>query len=109
MPKDIAWHMPNIKFNYLYRDGANYKNFNSVIFDNPSNISLDILLKIIKSKLIDETWFYVDQWNLPDLHFTKWNNEFDHTWHEFESIEYTNEAPNSEMMLKEFIGLLQTL
>jgi hypothetical protein len=100
--------MPNIKFNYLYRDGANYKNFSFVIFDNPNNVNPDVLLKTIKPKLIDETWFYVDQWNLPDLHFTKWHNEFDHTWHEFESIEYTSEVPNSEMTLAEFISLVQT-
>ena len=100
--------MPNIKLNYLYRDGANYKNFSSVIFDNPDNINIDVLLKIIKLKLIDETWFYVHQWNLPDLYFAKWNNEFDHTWHEFESIEYTSEAPNTEIKLTEFINLVQT-
>ena len=100
--------MPNIKLNYLYRDGANYKNFSSVIFDNPDNINIDVLLKIIKPKLIDETWVYVHQWNLPDLHFAKWNNEFDHTWHEFESIEYTSEAPNTEIKLTEFINLVQT-
>jgi len=105
---DTAWRMPNIKFNYFYRDGANYKNFSSVIFENPDDINLDVLLKIIKPKLIDETWFYVDQWNLPDLHFAKWSNEFDHTWHEFESIEYTIEAPNVTTTLAEFISLIQT-
>jgi hypothetical protein len=100
--------MPNIKFNYLYRDSANYKDFSSVIFDNPNDIRIDVLLKIIKPKLIDETWFYVDQWNLPDLHFGTWNNEFDHTWHEFESIEYTNEDPNGTSTIAEFISLMQT-
>ncbi len=101
--------MPNIKFNYLYRDGANYKNFNSVIFDNPDSVSLNVLLKIIKSKLIDETWFYVDQWNLPDLHFANWNNELDHTWHEFESIEYTKEVPNATMTLATFIKYIKAI
>ncbi|WP_158990426.1 hypothetical protein [Mucilaginibacter sp. L196] len=99
--------MPNIKFNYLYRDSANYKNFSSVIFGNPNGISLDALLKLIQAKLIDETWFYVHQWHLPDLHFGTWNNEFDHTWHEFESIEYTSEAPSTEITLMEFINLVQ--
>jgi hypothetical protein len=32
--------MPNIKFNYLYRDGGNYKNYSSVIFRNPTNTDL---------------------------------------------------------------------
>lgn len=101
--------MLNIKFNYLYRDGANYKNFGSVIFDNTIDSNLDLLLKIIKPKLIDETWFYANEWNLPDLHFNTWDNEFDHTWHEFESIEYTYEAPNEKMTLIEFIYFIRTL
>jgi len=101
--------MPNIKFNYLYRDGANYKNFSSVIFENPDGTSIDVLQNIIKPKLIDETWFYVDQWNLPDLHFATWNNEFDHTWHEFESIEYTSEAPNATITLAELTKRIATI
>jgi hypothetical protein len=99
--------MSNIKFNYLYRDGANYKNYGFVVFQNPQNISIEYLLNLIKSKLIEEAWFYADQWKLPDLHFEKWNNEFDHTYHEFESIEYTNEAPNSVLTLEEFINTIQ--
>ena len=100
--------MPNIKFNYLYRDGANYKNYSFVIFQNPQNITIEDLLDLIKSKLIEEAWFYANQWKLPDLHFGKWNNEFDHTYHEFESIEYTNEALNSESTLAEFINTIRS-
>ena len=95
--------MPNIKFNYLYRDGANYKNYNSIILANPQSISLDFLNELILSKLISETWFYVDQWKLPGLHFGTWDNEIDHTFHEFENVEYTDEAANMEFGLKEFI------
>lgn len=99
--------MPNIKFNYLYRDGANYKKYGFVIFENPHSISIDYLHNLIKSKLISETWFYVDQWKLPDLHFGTWDNQIDHTFHEFESVEYTSEAANTELTLKEFISLIK--
>jgi len=99
----------NIKFNYLYRDGANYKNFSSVIFDNPDNINIDVLLKIIKPKLIDETWFYENQWYLPDLRLATWNYELDPTWHEFESIEYTNEVPNAIITLTKFIKNIEAI
>ncbi len=44
--------MPNIKFNYLYRDSGNYKVFNSVIFKNDLHISLKELDDLIKSKLL---------------------------------------------------------
>lgn len=53
--------MPNIKFSYLYRDGANYKKYDNVIFANPENIDLSELDILIKSKLIDKTWFYADE------------------------------------------------
>ena len=56
--------MPNIKFNYRYRDGSNYKNHGSAIFSNPQNIKLKFLDKLIKSKLIEDTWFYADAWQL---------------------------------------------
>lgn len=86
--------MANIQFNYLYRDGGNYKKYNSVIFINPTNISLTELSKLIQSKLIDETWFYADQWNLPDLRPETFNPDTDPTWHEFESMIYTDESVN---------------
>lgn len=30
----------NIKFNYLYRDGSNYKNYRSIVLGNSKNIPL---------------------------------------------------------------------
>lgn len=99
--------MPNIRFNYRYRDGANYKNHGFVIFDNPQQINLDYLQLLIKSKLINETWFYADQWQLPDLHFGTWDNEIDHTWHEFENIDYTNEVPNTVLNISGFISAIK--
>jgi hypothetical protein len=95
--------MPNIKFNYLYRDGGNYKNYSSVIFDNPGNVDLSDLGALIKSKLIFGEWFYVDEWKLPDLHFATWDNEIDHTFNEFENVEYTDEAANAEFSLDDFV------
>jgi hypothetical protein len=99
--------MSNIKFHSLYRDGGNYKKFHSVIFENDLSISVEELELLIKSKLIDGEWFYVDQWKLPDLHFDFWDNELDHTFHEFESIEYSDEEANSR--ITEFITILKGL
>jgi hypothetical protein len=58
--------MPNIKFNYLYRDSANYENFNSVIFKNDLFICIEELEILTKFKLIYGEWFYADQWKLPE-------------------------------------------
>jgi len=87
--------MPNIKFNYLYRDSGNYKKFISVIFPNPNKAELSELEALIKSKLIDERWFYAEQWNLPEIFTDIIDFRIDPTWHEFESVEYTDEAANT--------------
>ena len=99
--------MPNIKFSYLYRDAGNYKKFHSVIFSNPTDIDLQELEKLIRSKLIFSQWFYADQWKLPDLHFDTWNNEIDHTFHEFECVEYTNELSDGLFFVEELIKNIQ--
>ena len=101
--------MPNIKFNYLYRDGGNYKKFHSVVFGSDECISIEELELLIKSKLIDSEWFYAEQWKLPDLHFDTWENELDHTFHEFKSVEYCDEAATSEISLREFINIINSL
>jgi hypothetical protein len=98
--------MPNIKFNYLYRDSGNYKRFNSVIFANPDNIDLLELEVFIKSKLIDETWFYANEWNLPEV-FTKIIDfRIDPTWHEFESVGYTVERASRNTELNKLMEIL---
>ncbi|HTE00463.1 MAG TPA: hypothetical protein VK668_14315 [Mucilaginibacter sp.] len=93
--------MPNIKFNYRYRDSANYKNHDFVIFKNDPSLSLKDLEELIKSKLIDETWFYAHEWKLPELFLDSFDFKIDPTWHEFENVEYTDEAPNSLFSLAE--------
>jgi hypothetical protein len=93
--------MPNIKFNYLYRDSGNYKKFGSVIFADPNNIELAEIEKLIRSRLIDELWFYADEWNLPELFTEYLDFRIDPTWHEFESVEYTNGPENAPFDLNE--------
>ena len=93
----------NIKLNYLYHDWANYKNYNELVFSNPENIDLEHAENIILQKLLDDTWFYAGSWGLKDMHFEKWDDEFDHAFHEFESIEYTGEPPTEEQTFKKFL------
>jgi hypothetical protein len=81
----------------MYRDGANYKNHSFFIFANPTNIALANITALLYEKLIDGTWFYADKWDLADLHCGVWDSKVDHTWHEFESIEFTDEAGNSDI------------
>ncbi len=99
--------MQNIKFSYLYRDGGNYKDHGSIVFPADNSIYLQHIDQTIRSHLIDGTWFYAGEWQIPDLYFEKWNNELDHTFHEFESVEYTHEAPNTLLTLALFISLIE--
>jgi hypothetical protein len=101
--------MPNIEFSYLYRDAGNNKNFSSVIFANPNGLEIEALSQLIISKLYDGIAFYNHEFLVPDLHFGTWDNQLDHTWHEFESIEYTAKAPNFFVSLNDFVAALHQI
>jgi hypothetical protein len=96
----------NIKFNYLYRDGSNYKNYTGIVFGNPNNLSLNQIEKIIKENLIDGEYFYTKKWDLPELFFEVSNSD-DHEFHEFESIEYTEEKQHLKTT-EEFLSSFKT-
>ncbi|RFZ93003.1 hypothetical protein D0C36_16595 [Mucilaginibacter conchicola] len=93
--------MPNIRFNYLYRDGGNYKIFGNIVFKNHLNLPLQYIQPQIVSNLIDETWFYAEKWKLPILYCNL--SIDDPTWHEFESIEYTKAKGTTD--ISEFLQL----
>lgn len=99
--------MPNIKFNHRYRDAANYKNHDFIIFENDQSISLKEFEHLIKSKLIDGEYFYADDWKLPELISSFFDFKIDPTWHEFENVELTDEPTNSTLSLAEFVTLIQ--
>ena len=95
----------NIKFSYLYRDGANYKYFNEVVFSNPNEIPLEKIDAIIRANLIDGCWFVAKEWNLPDMHYKEyaWDNDIDHGWHEFEFVEETDKLESEAVLIDEFL------
>jgi len=91
--------MKNIKFNYLYRDGANFKSWGEVIFSNPEKLTLiEIESKLIDAFLPDKL-FIASQVSLPeeflfaDGEFTK----FDHCFHEFDCVEVCQENPTDKL------------
>ena len=101
----------NVKFNYLYRDGANYKNFNSVIFKNSKNLQIGDIDARVRSMLIDGIWFFAGNWKIPDMHFKEysWESTIDHEWHEYESVEETLENPTEENDIYEFVNRITTI
>lgn len=81
----------NILLNYLYRDGANYKQYDAAIFSNVSGLSVAAIDAAIKKHLVEGEWFYANKWGLKDLHVYKWDSDIDHEWHEYESVEETEQ------------------
>ena len=98
----------NIKFTYLYRDASNYKQHNEVVFANPNELIIQKIQSSITENLIDRNWFVAKDWNVPDLHFKEydWDNEMDHNWHEFASVEETNEPVTLKISIENLIDLL---
>ncbi len=99
----------NLKFCYLYRDGANYKNFNEIIFSNPNTLSPNKVEEVIRKHLIDGQWFVPKEWKVADMHFTEydWDSDIDHEWHEFEKIEETLEKATEENSIEDFLFLVK--
>lgn len=99
--------MPNIQFNYLYRDSGNYKKYGLVVFTNPDNLELTEIERLIRTKLIWGEWFYANEWLLPELFLEFVDLRIDPTWHEFESIENMDEPANQVLSIREFIKELK--
>lgn len=93
----------NIKFNYLYRDVGNYKLFNDIIFTNKDLKSLQEIEFAIRNNLIEGEFFIPEKWNIPRLNFEEYSSELDHDYHEFESIEVTNEPPTENCDISRFL------
>lgn len=95
----------NILFCYKYRDGANYKQCNEIVFSNPLKRSIKEIELIIKEKLIDGLWFVADDWDIPNQFFEEymWNNEVDHNWHEFDGIKNTEEHVTENNTIEDLI------
>lgn len=96
----------HLKFNYLYRDAGNYKNYGFVIFSNGNNEDPETLEKTIREHLIDGEFFYPEDLVKP-VFFDEYNEELDHGWHEFDSVEETTEEPTDARDIEDFIADLQ--
>ena len=89
----------NIKVNYLYQDGANYKSWGNVIFANPDILTLDEIENRLANAFLPEKLFIAHQISIPEKFlflegkFTK----FDHCYHEFDHVEFCEENPTDNL------------
>lgn len=93
----------NLKFEYLYRDAGNYKQFGQIVMLNPSKLDLKTATSKIKDKLIDGEFFDPSKVRVPKLEVFDFNPEIDHEWYEFQKFSFTNEKPTEIMNVETFI------
>lgn len=88
--------MHAIKFNYLYRDGGNYKKWAHVIFSNPTGLTPEAATEALKGVLLQDGLFIAHQIRIPEAFLFEQGNATsdDHCFHEFVSFEASLETPN---------------
>lgn len=94
----------NVKLEYLYRDGANYKQYSEVIISNIHHLSIEYIKNEIYSLLIDSEYFIPQNWNLPKLHYYEYDGEIDHELHEIFDIKLTSTTQNSELDILDILN-----
>jgi hypothetical protein len=85
----------NVRFEYLYRDAGNFKNWGEVVFHNSSNISEESIATMAAEILrTDPPYFVASKIEVPDLHFSQCDEELDHDWHEVHAFHSTDDEPS---------------
>lgn len=93
----------NIAFEYLYRDGANYKNWGEAVLPTTSGQTLEQLDQQIRKALIDGEFFVAEEVELPTLYFSTRDITVDHWWHEYSGIEWTDRTPTARCSIEDVI------
>lgn len=91
----------NLKFEYLYRDIGNYKEFGQIIFSNPTHLDAKTAHSKIKEKLIDEEFFYPLKVGVPQ--FNSFDFDFNSEWYEFLKFSFTDENPTEKINIESFV------
>lgn len=99
----------NVRFEYLYRDAGNFKNWGEIVFSNARNFNVDHVTAMAERVLIESTYFVASQADVPDLHFDEYNEKLDHGWHEFHAFQGTDDATTDlqKRDVEKFIESLQ--
>ncbi len=93
----------NIKFEYLHRDGGNYKIFGFIILKNINKISPEQATVLFEKKLIDTKYFYPKKAKIPLFEEHKGDSKFFTDWYEFDKFSLTDENPSDSRSIKQFI------
>ena len=91
--------MSNIRFVYLYRDGANYKSWGEVVFANPDQLTLDEIEDRLSDAFLPDKLFIASQISIPEkfLFLSGKFTNYDHCYHEFNNLEFCQEYPTDHL------------
>lgn len=90
----------NTRFEYLYRDGHNFKQYNEVV------IKGEFTLDQLRPHLYERNYFMPSEVGLDDLQEYPYRN-CDHIWHQPVSAEPTKDAPTVEVAAEELVERFQ--
>lgn len=93
----------NVKLEYLYRDGANYKQYGYVVFSQAHQNDIDVLCENVRDALIQGEYFVPDLAGLPNLYFDIYDPFLDHDWHEFIGLSFTTDEPTDARTIETFV------
>jgi hypothetical protein len=99
----------NTEFRYMYRDGANYKFGGRIVVRGTIT---DDLKRRLQSSLDDGANFIARQVGIPDVFpwetgDGEYDDEVDHSWHEFNAVERTNEAATDSRSVSELVAAFE--
>lgn len=93
----------NLKFEYLYRDAGNYKQFGQIVIKNPNGLDIKKINEDIRKKLIDGEYFYPKQIGVPKIEIYAFDPEMDHEWYEFLNFSISDETPTEDINVENFL------
>ena len=100
-----------IRFNYLYRDASNYKEWGSVDFTNPEKLALNEIEQSLRKNFDQGELFIAHQIKIPELFFYAAEpiTEDDHCYHEFGSLEEIDTAASEtpSRSISDFINTIE--
>jgi len=99
--------MSNVRFRYLYRDASNYKKWADVVFSNGGRLSVGTAVRKLRKGLLYRDLLIASQVRLPELFLFEEcpATEDDHCFHEFHSLEVTND-PATDRLGRSIGGLV---
>ena len=101
----------NVKFNYLYRDAGNYKSWGLVIFRNPEELSINEIEQRLRQSFFQHDLFIAGQIGIPEvfLYGAADATEDDISFHEFDSVELTDDTSNDQgnRTIRDFLHVVE--